>query len=287
VTVYETTGEDGDVRLDLVHIFAESFGEVLRISETHLFGSTGDRAYIGEESADGRRETVFVPLPADSVGFALGEGVPEDRFADARGGLIDSEPIRPGTLMSEVRFSYHLIASGRTIPLERSFAYPVTNLTVLVARPGLTLAAEQMQSMGTQMIQDRQYEIFSMENLDPDTPVELAFTPVEGMGLSPATGAMPGGQATSSGSAVGSQGPLLWIGVVVALVAVAGGAVYAATNRRPGTRRQSIQGLASDARAQSLLADLADLEDAFEAGEVDGSSYERRRAEIYAELKAR
>jgi hypothetical protein len=45
--------------------------------------------------------------------------------------------------------------------------------------------------------------------------------------------------------------------------------------------------LASDARAQSLLADLADLEDAFEAGEVDGSSYERRRAEIYAELKAR
>ena len=273
--------------MDLVHIFAESFSGVLRISETHLFGSTGDRAYIGEESADGRRETVFVPLPAESVGFALGEGIPADRFGDARGGLMDSEPVRPGTLMSEVRFSYHLMASSKEIPLERSFAYPITNLTVLVAQPGLTLATEQLQSMGTQMIQDRQYEIFAAENLDPDTPVELVFTPVEGMGLSPATGAMPGGQEPSTGSAVGSQGPLLWIGVVVALAAVAGAAVYGATNRRPAAGWQRAPGLASDATARGLLADLVALEDAFEAGELDEASYERQRAEIYAELKAR
>lgn len=285
VTVFEPTPDDTDVRLDLVHIFAESFGEVLRISETHLFGSGGDRAYIGEENADGQRETVLVPLPEGTVGFALGEGIPEDRFAAVDGGLVDSEPVRPGTLVSEVRFSYHLMATGQPISLERRFAYPVTNLSVLVAQPGLSLSSGQMQSMGTQLIQERQYEIFSGENLGTDTPVELVFTPVEGMGGSPGTGGMPGGQPPSSGSAGGSQGPLLWIGVGLVLVAIAGALVYATASRRPGAVSETGSEVTSDARARSLLVDLADLEDAFEAGEIDESSYERQRAEIYADLK--
>jgi hypothetical protein len=116
--------------------------------------------------------------------------------------------------MSEVRFSYHLMASGSSIVLERSFAYPVSSLTVLVAQPGLSLASEQLQSMGTQLIQDRQYEILAAENLTPDLPVELVFTQMEGMASTGIEG-MPSGQGASDGSAGGSQGSLLWIGVVV------------------------------------------------------------------------
>ena len=290
VTVYETTEDDGDVQLGVVHIFVDSFGEVLRISEIHRFGSAGDRAYIGEESADGRRETVFVPLPADSVGFALGEGFPPDRFSEVRGGLMDSEPVRPGSQTAAISFSYHLMASSRTIPLERSFAYPVTDLTVLVARPELTLTTEQMQSTGTRMFEDRQYEIFAAKDLDPDTPVELAFTLVEGAGTSPGTGTMPGGQATSGGSAVGSQGPLLWIGVAVVLVTVAGVAVYAATSRRPGSGHLaggqvvSDPGPEFDPKARELIAKLADLEDAYEAGEVDEADYVSQRMKLFREL---
>jgi hypothetical protein len=283
VTVYETTGDDSDVRLDLVHIFAESFGEVLRISETHLFGSTADRAYVGEEGAEGQPETVFIPLPADAVGFALGEGIPEERFVNADGGLVDSEPVRPGTLTSEVRFSYHLMATSKPVSLERRFSYPITNLTVLVAQPGLSLASGQVQSMGSQLIQDRQYEIFVGENLAPDTPVQFEFTPAGG---GADTGGMPAGQTQASGSAGGSQSLLLWMGIGLALVAVAGAAVYAVTARRSGVDWASAPALTSDPKARRLLASLADLEDAFEEGEVDEASYERQRAEIHAELKA-
>ena len=289
VTVYETTTDDADVRLDLVHVFAESFGEVLRISETHLFGSTGDHAYIGEEQADGRRETVFVPVPGGSVGFALGEGIPEDRFSDASGGLVDSEPVRPGNLMSEVRFSYHLMASGSSILLERSFAYPVSSLTVLVAQPGLSLDSEQLQSMGMQLIQDRQYEILAAENLAADTPVELVFTQTGGMASTGIEG-MPSGQVASSGSAGGSQGALLWIGVLVALFTVAGAVVYAATSRRPGSGHLagglvvSDPGPEFDPKARELIAKLADLEDAYEAGEVDEAAYVSQRMKLFREL---
>jgi hypothetical protein len=96
---------------------------------------------------------------------------------------------------------------------------------------------------------------------------------------------MPGGEIPSSGSAGGSQSLLLWIGFGLALVTVAGAVVYAATTRSTTASWTSDSGLASNPKARSLLADLADLEDAFEEGEVDEASYERQRAEIYAELK--
>jgi hypothetical protein len=284
VTVYETTEDDAGVQLDLVHIFAESFGEVLRISETHLFGSTEDRTYIGGENADGRRETVFVPVPADAVGFALGEGVAEDRFATVDGGLIDSEPVQPGTLMSEVSFSYHLMADTAPIVLERSFAYPVTALTVLVAQPGLSLASEQLESMGTQLIQDSQYEIFTGQSIDPGMPVVFEFTPVAGTDDLD-TGGMSDGQLPSGGAAAGSQDLLVWFGIGLALVAVAGVVVYAATARRPATRRVvSDPGPAFDPKGREMIAKLADLEDAYEAGELDEETYVSKRMEIFKEL---
>jgi hypothetical protein len=283
LSVYETTEDDSDVRLDLVHIFAESFGEVLRISETHLFGSAGDRAYVGEENADGQRETVFVPLPAGAVGFALGEGIAEERFVAVDGGLMDSEPVRPGTLMSEVRFSYHLMATGKPISLERRFAYPVTNLTVLVAQPGLSLSSERLQVMGSQQIQDREYEVFSAQNLDSDTPVEFGFALVAG-----ATGieGMPADQGMGGGTTGGSQSLLLWMGFGLALATIAGAVVYAMASRRPTAGGASGPELTSSPDARRLLAKLADLEDAFEEGQVDKASYERQRAEIYEELKS-
>ena len=121
-----------------------SDAKVLRISETHLFGSTADRTYVGQEGADGQMETVLVPVPADAVGFALGEGIAEDRFLSASEGLVDTEPVRPGTLMSEVRFSYHEMVGDDPISLVRPFAYPVVNLTVLAAQPGLSLNSPQL-----------------------------------------------------------------------------------------------------------------------------------------------
>jgi hypothetical protein len=286
ITVYETTQDDSGVQLDLVHIFAESFGEVLRISETHLFGSTADRTYVGQEGAGGQLETVLVPVPADSVGFALGEGIAEDRFLSVSEGLVDTEPVRPGTLMSEVRFSYHLMVGTDPIRLERPFAYPVASLAVLVAQPGLVLSSPQLESMGTQLIQDRQYEVFSGQGLGPGMPLELEFTSVADAVSGLDSSGMPAGQVSSSGTAIGSQGVLLWIGVVLAAAAVAGVFVYRMTTGRPSASRQARPKLSANPKARRLLHQLADLEDALEAGEVDEASYERQRAEITTELRS-
>jgi len=184
--------------------------------------------------------------------------------------------------------------TGDSVPLERTFVYPVTVLNVLVAQPGLTLESEQLQSRGMELFQSRQYEFYTGQGFGPDVPLRVELLPVAGE-----TGgqAMPGVSGGGSSSATvpitgGSQGTLLWIGVVLAFLFAAGALVYPALARRPTRASAAAQAaapaarLASDPEARRLLAELADLEDAREAGDIEDAAYEQRRAELYEALRA-
>jgi hypothetical protein len=293
LTVFETTDDDSALVVDSVHIIAESFGEVLRISEIQLYGNTGDRTFVGTTAGE-RRSTVTIPLPENAVGVAFQEDASDQRLVEAEGQLIDSEPVPPGQETSLVFFSYHLMVTGDSVPLERTFVYPVTVLNVLVAQPGLTLESEQLQSRGMELFQSRQYEFYTGQGFGPDEPLQVELLPVAGE-----TGgqAMPGVSEGGSASATvpvtgGSQGTLLWIGVVLAFLFAAAALVYPSLARRPTRASAAAQAaapaarLTSDPEARRLLAELADLEDAREAGDLEDAAYEQRRAELYEALRA-
>lgn len=283
VTVFGTIDDDGAIHLESVHIIAESFGEVLRISEIHLFGNSGDRTYVGSEG-----QTVYVPLPGDAVGLAFQESVADNRFVEVDGGFVDSEPVLPGADTSLVFFSYHLMVPGETVPLERQFAYPVTDLNVLVSQPGLTLNSEQLQAMGTESFQGQQYEFYVTRALEPGIPLVMELVPVPDAVGSPAMPGTPpeGGQAAMGGAIRGNQGLLRWLGFGLAVLAVIGVVVYATLSRSSVAAPSPATRLASNPEARRTLADLADLEEAYEAGQVDETVYERQRAELYESLKA-
>jgi hypothetical protein len=270
-----------------VHSIAESFGEVLRITEIHLLSNTGDRTYVGGSDEENRGTTIFVPLPEAAVGLAFGGDAPEGRFVEVEGGLRDTAPVPPGSETSIIFFSYHLMATADTIPLERHFEYPVASLNLLVAQPGLTVASTQLESVGTQLFQGQQYELFVAENLAAGTPLRLEFIQEAGASADAATGGMsPSGEQEAKGSTRGNQRVLLWIGLGLAGLAIVGAMVYSATGVAPATIHRAGQNVASDPRAQRLLSELADLEEALEAGQVDEATYEIRRAEVCGELKS-
>ena len=287
ITVYETTDDDSAIRLDSVHIIAESFGEVLRISEIHLFGNAGDRAYVGSVGDTGQGETVFVPLPKQAVGVAFGEGMAADRFVEVEGGLASTDPVPPGPESSLIFFSYHLMVTGETTPLERRFSYPVTNLNMLVAQPGLTLKSEQLQSMGIELFQGRQYELHVAQSLAADAPLVMEFVPVETVGGAETSGMPPAsGQGVAGAATRGNQHLLLPIGVGLAALAVLGAVLYPQVTCRATHGPASGPNLSKDPEARRLVAELASLEDSFQAGDLDGATYERQRSDLYQELRS-
>lgn len=288
ITVYETTEDESTIALDSVHFIAESFGEVLRISEIHLLGNSGDRAYVGQAGDNGRLTTVHIPLPENAVGLAFEEGGGDERFVQTGDGLVDTEPVPPGTETSLIFFSYHLMVGGETIPLERRFAYPVSDVNMLVAQPGLTLQSEQLEARGAEFFQGRQYEFYGTQNLPSDTPLAMQFV------LSPeAAGDQSGGSASAEGlpdsagvPTRGNQQLLRWLGFALVGMAVVGVVVYSLSSKGSATASAPALDLAANPKAQRLLSDLADLEEAFEAGQVEEATYERQRTELRDELKS-
>lgn len=285
ITVYETTDDDSAIRLDSVHIIAESFGEVLRIAEIHLVGNGGDRAYVGRGGDGGQGGTIVIPLPEQAVGVAFGEGTEADRFVEVEGGLADTAPVLPGPESSLIFFSYHLMVTGETVPLERRFSYPVTNLNMLVAQPGLTLESAQLQLMGVEPFQDRQYELYVAQSLAAGAPLIMELVPGETGGNAGTTG-MPttNVQGIAGASTRGNQHLLLPIGIGLAALAVVGAMLYPQVTRRAASAPVSGLNLATDPEGRRLVAQLASLEESYEASELDEATYERQRSDLYEEL---
>lgn len=288
ITVYETTEDDSGIKLDSVHLIAQSFGQALRVSEIHLFGNSGDRTYVGQVGEGGQAETIEVPMPQNAVGLAFQEGTPEDRFVEVGGGMRDTEPVVPGTETSLVVFSYHLMVTGDTVSLERSFAYPVLNLSALVAQPGLTLSSPQLQSMGAELFQGQQYEFWVGQSLAAGSPLVMELLPMSDAMADPNGLDTPGlgGLGTAGAPTRGNQGLLRSFGFGLAGLAVIGVVAYSLIVQGPRPVPASAPNLMANAKSRRLLADLVGLEDAFEAGEVDEVTYERERAQKYEALKS-
>jgi hypothetical protein len=288
VTVYETTDDDSGIRLDSVHMIAESFGQVLRISEIHLFGNAGDRTYVSSSGDGGQGGGIYIPLPGGAVGLAFGEDIPEDRYVEVEGGLMDTEPVPPGSETSLAFFSYHLVVTGETIPMERSFAYPLTILNVLAAQPGLTLNSDQLQFQGLEPFQGRDYGLYTVQGVPAGTPLIMEWVSTGEMPAGGTTGSMSSSNtgATPTLPTRGNQRLLLWVGFGLVVLAVGGAIVYPLATARPASAPASAPDMMRDPKARRLLAELADLEEGFESGQIDEATYQRERAAKYEALKA-
>jgi hypothetical protein len=236
ITVYETTDDGSSLRVESVHMIAESFDQVLRISEVHVFGNVSDRAFTGQanEAASGKLVTVFIPLPENAVGIAFPEDEAVERYVEVESGIWDTQPVLPGTEGSVVRFSYHLVVEGASVQLERRFFYPVSALSFLAVQPGLTLRGEQLLAGEPVTFQDKEYEVYQVDGLGSDIPLSIELVPTSGTESSGMPDVTNDAEAVSVPAAAGQQAVLRSLGFGLAALALLGAVVYPLITRPRG-----------------------------------------------------
>ena len=115
----------------------------------------------------------------------------------------------------------------------------------------------------------------------------LELQVVAGGSASSGSGASaPAAQGGAGEASRGSQNVLGFLGIGVIAIAVLAAVVYPFTKHRLASQPVGRPRLTVEPRARRLVAELADLEEAREAGELDQLSYERQRAETYEAIRS-
>jgi len=136
---------------------------------------------------------------------------------------------------------------------------------------------------GSQSFMDQEFAVYTAVDLAAGTPLAVDLT-VEATEVTESTTTTETGKPITD-----NQGLLRGLGFGLASLAVLGAALYPllTTQRRPpAAALPTVAALASNPQARPLLSELADLEEAFETGQLDDETYQRQRAEKWEALRS-
>lgn len=257
LTVYEITNDPSVIEIDLLlnQTAVRNTTQLDNLLVVRFYNSS-DRVYReAEPMADGRFASVGVRMPAGATPAGLD---PSRYFWDQENGrIVDTLAVIPDT-EHIVHASYTLPMSDR-IAYEYTVDYPVTNQPELMLRPGeFIVDSQQFESQGVLQFTGGQFEDYLAEPLEVGGTVKFEL-----VRLAPQT----------ESAAAPSNQSVLGVGLMIAGVVLLGGAggIYL-LQRRNGPS------------AESLIAQIAELDLQHQDGQMDEDAYQRLRARLKQQL---
>jgi hypothetical protein len=278
IEVYETTEntDEAAIRVERMHVFVDFEDGVMSVGELHIFTNTGDRTFVGVHDPElGQRVTLRFALPegATDLRFQMGGG--GDRHLATEYGFADTEVVRPGT-SQQVLYGYTLrYGEADTFDFVRPLLYPTANLNVLVPRVGLDVTSDQVELSEISTVEGQVYLNLNGTDFAAGDELSVRFGGLQDIARQPVT------------PSVTQSGPdPKWIALGLAALALVGGLIYPSLRRsaKPVPADQPIE--LAEERLTRLLQAIADLDAAFEAGDVDEGGYRQQRQALKGEALA-
>jgi len=249
--VYEATDSDDAIVVERAHFIIDFDPEhqALALTEMYFINNTGDKTFVGQEDASGKRLTLHIPLPEEA------RDVSAERIIIKEGEAIYTLPVLPGPIAEPIVLDYVLPVAGSKVQLSRKTNYPIKNYNFLVADVGLQVSAPGAEFRGKIGQGDKMYLNYAGANLEEGAELVLELS-----GLSRVRPPSGGGFSLSTLIAVTLAVLLLIIMLVF----------YPRW-------RSSAQPVSRASLRERLIQELADLDDAFEQGLIDEDEYTRKR----------
>jgi len=253
ISLYGTTTDTSALTAERLHvIFDFSDPTAVNVAEIFLITNTGDALVVPE---NGQPVMSFV-LPAGAANVLFPDDVDGTRFVMTDTGFGDTAAIAPG--------SGHQVVVVFTLPpsarLNLSFHTPVAVDSTVVMIAGsaepLVVKSSQLNSEGERTVQGTAVELYTGGSLASGDALDLTIS-------------------------TRSQIPTLPIGLAALGLVVIGAAVL--------IFRRKKQSVASDSEEvkpteEELLDAIIALDDQFTAGNIDEAAYQRRRADLKAQI---
>jgi hypothetical protein len=253
IKVYETGADKGSVFLMLSHMILSAQADSVLVTEYYVFVTTDNRTFVGN---DGDPGVLHFSLPVGASGLQVAYGPTQNDIIQNAIGFWDTRPVRPGG--SEVGYSYTLAWRSGKLFLTRPIDYAMVRLDLVVTEGNLDITGPRIVREESMSIGGNSYDHYSAQGLAPGQDLTITISRASG-------------------------GPgvvwLVLLGLLVVIVAFA--AVYLLRRRRPAAAPVENGGVP---RQQQLLAELAELDDRFDAGEIEEADYRKLRDARKTEL---
>jgi len=256
IRVYEETTATDAIQIDRLHVIIAQEGGVIEVVEVYFLSNRGDRSVANTTG----EPTLRFTLPAGATAFQ-GMSATPGVYTQTPDGFGYYDAILPGGDPLQVQVAYQL-PLGPDVSLDRAPTYPINEVDLLVQDGDLKPASDQLIDRGSSEFQGKQFQVLSGGPFQANQTLSLALV-----------GPAPAIDARLIGGIV-----LLLVGVVIV-----GFGVW--RSRKPPAGSQPAaprKSKAAPAERERLLDQIAALDDAFDAGEIQASEYRKQREALKA-----
>jgi len=279
--IYETTTDLSQVQVDEMHVLFNFAQDGLEVSEIYLLSNLGDRTITGTLTlTDSQPATLEFPLPvgADYVFFKPDS---TDRFVKLADSFVDKAPLVPGKNTSQFMVSY-------LAPYEDKMSYSYTapiaisNIDFLLpAEEGVMIYSQNLQGPEITTLQDNSvYQIYTYKGLQAGQNVSFDFLGKPNFENSGETG---NGQAKSN---VLTSKLAIELGSGLVGLAMIGVGVWQWRRTRDDDSEVEAGNPSDNSRLDKIVAEIAELDEAKDRGEIDAAEHQQRRVSLRNRAKA-
>ncbi len=253
--VYDSTSDDQSIWISLSHVIIEAEPGSLLVTEVYLFVNDGNTTYVGSgEVGTGTKETLQFSLPKQATSLEVGGELMECCITATESGFADSMIFTPG--FKEIWFSYMLNYTSESYNLPLTLLYPVETIYLMVQEQ-VEVRYDQLTPAGLSSLEGEQFTQYMGQDLERDTTLDI--------GLS---GLMP----------PGNGGPP-WSIIIPSVLALGLGVGFVVWMRNRSRYAALPEGDVDSSERETLLREIAQLDDAFESGDISEEDYLKQRRE--------
>ncbi|MCO6449250.1 MAG: c-type cytochrome [Caldilineales bacterium] len=282
LNVYEPGATADDIRINRAHwVVSIENPHTLEVGELYSFVNTSNRLYTGEMS-DGVPRVLQFDLPENAINVSF-EGMDStNRYVQDGNVFYDTVALPPG--QHQVLFQYSLPVEDNSVTIQHPIAYPIDNLNLLAPDMGISVEASGWTIGQPLQAQGGAFLNYTQTSLPADSTPRAVISGIEANLFADSQSQnAPNQQVIDPFATPGISGqPYIIIVVVVLSIAVlAVGTIILMRRQRqqlamvPDLRRQ---------QRQDLIQQIADLDDAYEAGEVSEADYQAERGLLKSQL---
>ncbi|HET7290077.1 MAG TPA: c-type cytochrome [Thermodesulfobacteriota bacterium] len=263
--VYDPTDSSAGISIAEAHMIVQVVEDGLSVADLSAFDNKGDKMYVGgAELADGKKETLKFSVPKDAANLNFIHGLTPEGVVRTETGFSDTASVPPGP--KRVVFAYTMPLGSGSGTLEKTIEYPTASFLLLVSKTNDQVTVDGLDGGDSVKIENEDFIRWSGENLQPGHRITVKFV-------------NPGALKDNI---------IKWGGIAVLIIAVGGGILYSSLARgksretageKPAGSRESLI-----MRRSALIKEIAALDDGYEAGTIDESSYREIRDSKKAEL---